>query len=179
MAGRCGMPFFRIPVYRTFRSSSSRPTRSPSAKRPCSACRSSANPSTPVNYSPRFAACVDRLIPFTRAPMRASLARTIGIVLRSIGVTLAITIPTVLEVYRGSYRREDGDRRLRWWSQTLLSYVDLRFRVVNPHDVEIPHGRPCILMSNHSSLDDIPLLFMALPGSIRMLTKKELRSEDR
>jgi 1-acyl-sn-glycerol-3-phosphate acyltransferase len=106
--------------------------------------------------------------------MRASLARTIGIILRSIGVTLAITIPTVLEVYRGSYRREDGDRRLRWWSQRLLSYVDLRFRVVNPHGVEIPHGRPCILMSNHSSLYDIPLLFMALPGSIRMLTKKEL-----
>jgi 1-acyl-sn-glycerol-3-phosphate acyltransferase len=106
--------------------------------------------------------------------MRASLARTIGIILRSIGVTLAITIPTVLEVYRGSYRREDGDRRLRWWSQRLLSYVDLRFRVVNPHGLEIPHGRPCILMSNHSSLYDIPLLFMALPGSIRMLTKKEL-----
>jgi 1-acyl-sn-glycerol-3-phosphate acyltransferase len=29
-------------------------------------------------------------------------------------------------------------------------------------------------MSNHSSLYDIPLIFVALPGSIRMLTKKEL-----
>src|SRR5437016_1217346 len=106
--------------------------------------------------------------------MRASLIRTIGIILRSVGVTLAITIPSVLEVFRGSYRREDGDRRLRWWSERLLSYVDLRFRVVNAHGVEIPHGRPCILMSNHSSLYDIPLLFMALPGSIRVLTKKEL-----
>jgi 1-acyl-sn-glycerol-3-phosphate acyltransferase len=29
-------------------------------------------------------------------------------------------------------------------------------------------------MSNHESLYDIPLLFVALPGSMRMLTKKEL-----
>ena len=29
-------------------------------------------------------------------------------------------------------------------------------------------------MSNHSSLYDIPLMFVTLPGSIRMLTKKEL-----
>jgi len=106
--------------------------------------------------------------------MRARVTQTLSIILRSIAVTLAITIPTVLEVYRGSYRRADGDRRLRWWSQKLLSYVDLRFQVFNPGAVTIPEGRPCILMSNHSSLYDIPLLFMALPGSIRMLTKKEL-----
>ena len=106
--------------------------------------------------------------------MRAGLAKTLGIIARSIGVTLAITIPTVWEVYRGSYRRADGDRRLRWWSGSLLRYAGLRVQVVNPHGVEIPDGRPCILMSNHSSLYDIPLIFMALPGSIRMLTKKEL-----
>jgi 1-acyl-sn-glycerol-3-phosphate acyltransferase len=31
-------------------------------------------------------------------------------------------------------------------------------------------------MSNHQSLYDIPLIFVALPGSIRMLTKRELFS---
>lgn len=106
--------------------------------------------------------------------MQAGLLKTLVIILRSAGVTLAITIPTVVEVYRGTYRRETGDRRLRWWSERLLAYVRLRCRVVNPERVEIPHGRPVILMSNHSSLYDIPLLFQALPGSIRMLTKKEL-----
>ena len=106
--------------------------------------------------------------------MRAGLLHTLAIVLRSVGVTLAITLPTVIEVYRGSYRREVGDRRLRWWAQRLLTLVRLRVQVVNPHGIEIPRGRPCILMSNHSSLYDIPLVFAALPGSIRMLTKKEL-----
>jgi 1-acyl-sn-glycerol-3-phosphate acyltransferase len=106
--------------------------------------------------------------------MRAGRLRTISIVLRSLAVTLAITIPTVLEVYRGTYQRSVADRRLRWWSQKLLSFVDLRFRVFHPENAAVPAGRPAMLMSNHSSLYDIPLIFVALPGSIRMLTKKEL-----
>lgn len=106
--------------------------------------------------------------------MRAGPLGSLGIIVRSVAVTLAITIPTVIEVYRGRYRREDGDRRLRWWAGRLLHYVRLRCRLVDPHGVEIPPARPVILMSNHSSLYDIPLIFRALPGSIRMLTKKEL-----
>ena len=105
---------------------------------------------------------------------RARGLRALGIVARSIAVTLAITIPTVVEVYRGRYRREDGDRRLRWWSGKLLDFVRLRVRVVNPENVVPPSGRPVILMSNHSSLYDIPIVLLGLEGSIRMLTKKEL-----
>ena len=108
--------------------------------------------------------------------MRAGWFRTVAIILRSVAVTLAITIPTVLEVYRGTYQRADGDRRLRWWSEKLLSFVDLRVAVVHPENADVPPGRPVMLMSNHSSLYDIPLIFTALPGSIRMLTKKELFS---
>jgi 1-acyl-sn-glycerol-3-phosphate acyltransferase len=38
----------------------------------------------------------------------------------------------------------------------------------------IKPGRPHIIMANHRSYYDIPLSFISLPGSIRMLTKKEL-----
>jgi 1-acyl-sn-glycerol-3-phosphate acyltransferase len=106
--------------------------------------------------------------------VRAGFLHTLLIILRSAAVTLAITVPTVVEVYFGTYRRETGDRRLRWWSERLLRFVRLGCRVVNPGGVEIGRFRPVILMSNHSSLYDIPLVFQALPGSIRMLTKKEL-----
>lgn len=106
--------------------------------------------------------------------MRAGPLRTIGIIVRSISLTLVITVPTLIEVYRRRYARQVADRRLRWWARRLLSLVDLRLEVVDPHHVEFPVDRPCILMSNHSSLYDIPLLFAALPGSIRMMTKKEL-----
>jgi 1-acyl-sn-glycerol-3-phosphate acyltransferase len=48
--------------------------------------------------------------------------------------------------------------------------------VVGDSSLALPKGRPLVIMSNHSSLYDIPLIFVALPGSIRMLTKKELFS---
>jgi len=99
------------------------------------------------------------------------------ILLRTVAATLRISIATIWEVYRGTFRRADGDRRLRWWSQRLIDLAELRCRAVNPRGLRFGEdGKPTILMSNHSSLYDIPLIFVALPGSIRMLTKKELFS---
>ena len=106
--------------------------------------------------------------------MQGTRLQALSILLRSVAATLRITIPTVLDVYRGTYRRETADRRLRWWSSRLLDLVRARCVVVGDPGVALPHGRPLIVMSNHSSLYDIPLLFVAMPGSMRMLTKKEL-----
>jgi 1-acyl-sn-glycerol-3-phosphate acyltransferase len=93
---------------------------------------------------------------------------------RSFYATLRISVPTVYEVYRGTYRRSDGDARLRWWSRHLLELIRLECKVLGAEHFVAAPGRPTILMSNHQSLYDIPLIFVALPGSIRMLTKKEL-----
>jgi len=106
--------------------------------------------------------------------MRAGRTRSTIVLLRSVYATLYISVATIWDVLRGTYRREIGDARLRWWSRRLLELIDLRCRVVNPRDVRLERGRATILMSNHSSVYDIPLIFVALPGSIRMLTKKEL-----
>jgi 1-acyl-sn-glycerol-3-phosphate acyltransferase len=99
---------------------------------------------------------------------------SIWVLLRSVAVTLRITLVTLWEIQRRVYRREEGDARLRWWSHRLLDLAKMRYRVFNPSAVEIEPGRPTILMSNHSSLYDIPLIFLAIDGSIRMLTKHEL-----
>jgi 1-acyl-sn-glycerol-3-phosphate acyltransferase len=96
------------------------------------------------------------------------------ILLRSFYATLRISVPTIYEVYRGTYRRSDGDARLRWWSRRLLELIELRCDVIGAEFFSLAPGKPTILMSNHQSLYDIPLIFVALPGSIRMLTKKEL-----
>jgi 1-acyl-sn-glycerol-3-phosphate acyltransferase len=106
--------------------------------------------------------------------MHGSRLQALSILLRSVYATLRITVATLFDVYRGAYRREVGDRRLRWWSSRLLELVRARCVVVGDPGAALPRGRPLIVMSNHSSLYDIPLLFVALPGSIRMLTKKEL-----
>lgn len=39
---------------------------------------------------------------------------------------------------------------------------------------KFPPGQACVVMSNHSSLLDIPALMGAVPGSVRMVTKEEL-----
>jgi 1-acyl-sn-glycerol-3-phosphate acyltransferase len=96
------------------------------------------------------------------------------VVIRSVYATFRISVSTVLDVYRGTHRREVADRRLRWWSHRLLQLAEISCNVVNLERFELPPGKPIIIMSNHSSIYDIPIIFVSLPGSIRMLTKREL-----
>ncbi|RFA30526.1 hypothetical protein CAI21_05625 [Alkalilimnicola ehrlichii] len=96
------------------------------------------------------------------------------VIAKSLGITLWISVRTLFEVYTGRFRREVGDRRLRWWSSRLLKYVGVDCRVANPHGFAFEPGKRYVVMCNHRSLYDIPITFVALPGSIRMLAKKEL-----
>ncbi len=107
--------------------------------------------------------------------MKATKFQNALIAAKSIFVTLWITIITIFRAHRRSDYRLSVDRRLRWWSRKLLEFVDLSYRTVNPHQVSFgDSSQPTILMCNHSSLYDIPITLLALPGSIRMLTKEEL-----
>ncbi len=106
--------------------------------------------------------------------MRASAPRRTFVLLASVLATLRISIATMWDVLRGRSRRHAGDARLRWWSGRLLELADIDCRVSNPAGVRLGDGTATILMTNHASLYDIPLTFVAIPGSIRMLTKKEL-----
>jgi 1-acyl-sn-glycerol-3-phosphate acyltransferase len=106
--------------------------------------------------------------------VRASKLTVLYVLARTALDTLRISIATIVDVRLGRYRREFVDRRLRWWSNRLLDYADIRRSVVNPHQIAIEAGRPMIVMCNHASLYDIPLTFASLEGSIRMLTKREL-----
>ncbi len=106
--------------------------------------------------------------------MKAGKLRSLVVLLASAEATLRITLATLWDVHRGTYVRANGDRRLRWWSRRLLDLAEVRVEVFNPTNVRIERGKPLVVMSNHASLYDIPLIFVALPGSIRMLTKKEL-----
>jgi len=88
--------------------------------------------------------------------------------------TLRITIIVMYWEYRGAYKRERGDELLHWWASRLLGTLKVSWEVSNPNHVSIKPGKSTIIMSNHRSYMDIPIIYMTLPGSIRMLTKKEL-----
>ena len=109
--------------------------------------------------------------------MKASLLRKILIMIVSVYVTLRITVIVLYWTgIKGGYPRKDGDGLLTWWSNGLVNAARIKKTVFDPFNVRIEPGKRYIIMSNHRSLYDIPLSILSLPGSIRMLTKKELFS---
>ncbi|MGK5090787.1 lysophospholipid acyltransferase family protein [Deltaproteobacteria bacterium TL4] len=108
------------------------------------------------------------------APRMASKLTILLVMLKSVYVTLKISIICIFKVFIDRFSREEGNALLRWWSDKLLSFTQLKYTIRNPHNFKFEPDQPYIIMCNHSSHYDIPLIFMALPGSIRMLAKKEL-----
>ena len=87
--------------------------------------------------------------------------------------TARISFPTVADSLRGPVPAAVTEQRLAWWTAKLLrdAAVDLEVRGLE----HCGDGREAmIVMSNHQSLYDIPVLFQALPGSLRMVAKAEL-----
>ena len=82
--------------------------------------------------------------------------------------TARISIPTVLE--RAS-DHETFDRRLDSWSKKLLDEAHITLDVDGAGSV--PDGE-VVIMSNHASLYDIPVLFQSVPKRLRMVAKTEL-----
>jgi 1-acyl-sn-glycerol-3-phosphate acyltransferase len=107
--------------------------------------------------------------------MKASFIRKVLIMIVSVYVTLRITVIVLYWTnIKGGYPRKDGDGLLTWWSSGLVNAARINKTVFDPFNVRIEPGKRYIIMSNHRSLYDIPLSILSLPGSIRMLTKKEL-----
>jgi len=106
--------------------------------------------------------------------VKSSLLLKLVIIIKSVYVTLKVSFVGLYLRYSDTYERVYADKVLRSWSQRLLDIVRATYEVSNPHKVELVPGRPYIIMSNHRSHYDIPLIFVSFSGSIRMLTKKEL-----
>lgn len=106
--------------------------------------------------------------------MKASFLKKIWIIIVAVTSTLSICLLVFYLRLTRTYHREYADSVLRWWSGVLLHAVGASWQLYNPHNVTIKLGKPHIIMANHRSYYDIPLSFVSLPGSIRMLTKKEL-----
>ncbi|HEU4538800.1 MAG TPA: lysophospholipid acyltransferase family protein [Polyangiaceae bacterium] len=87
--------------------------------------------------------------------------------------TLRISAPTVLEAtFARGAPDEVYDARLDSWSKRLLEHARVRVR---PEGLErLGRGEVFVVMSNHQSVYDIPVLFQALPLRLRMVAKQEL-----
>lgn len=87
--------------------------------------------------------------------------------------TLRICIPTVIQSALGTLTTPVCDARLDSWSAALVRYAKIGIDVVGLE--QVPDGEAFVVMSNHRSHYDIPVLFQALrPRRLRMVAKAEL-----
>lgn len=106
--------------------------------------------------------------------MRANFLQKLRIMVVTLYATLRITFIVIYRVnLRGGYPREYGDKWLKWWAGKLVGAVRINYKLIDPNHTKIEPGKRYIIMSNHRSHYDIPLMTLTMPGSVRMLTKKE------
>ncbi len=70
--------------------------------------------------------------------------------------------------------RQNIDNIIEGWAKKIVHLARIDWQRIGQVDQQIPENRPVILMCNHASAYDVPLAFVAVPGSIRMIAKKEL-----
>jgi 1-acyl-sn-glycerol-3-phosphate acyltransferase len=92
--------------------------------------------------------------------------------LQNVYETLAISVPTMIDAFRGRVTKELSDRRLDRWARNIVRNARIELDVVG-RDNMAP-GETYLVMSNHQSLYDIPVLFQVAGPNIRMITKQEL-----
>ncbi len=98
--------------------------------------------------------------------------KSLSLSLRNIYETLAISFPTMLEALAGRVTKEMCDVRLDRWSANIVRNAGIRLHVTGREHM-LPH-ETYLVMSNHQSLYDIPVLFQVIGPNVRMITKEEL-----
>jgi 1-acyl-sn-glycerol-3-phosphate acyltransferase len=86
--------------------------------------------------------------------------------------TAKISIPTIIDGLLGRVSARACDRRLDGWSRALLEQARVELEISGHENVAL--GESYVVMSNHQSHYDIPVVFQALGIPLRMVAKKEL-----
>lgn len=103
----------------------------------------------------------------------ATLLRRLGVIAGTLGLTSLYCLIVLVRALFGRVDRTLIDSYTRGWSTGLLRLVRANLTVRG----EVPDfndGRRYLILSTHASHYDIPVTFVSLPGSIRMLAKREL-----
>ncbi len=106
--------------------------------------------------------------------LRANKIYSFWILLRIAFGLFWICASEVVYSWFGQWRREWVDDWIQGWGRKSVKLLRLKWQLHNPHKVDFTAYKRCVLMFNHSSHLDIPLILAALPYTIRMLAKKEL-----
>jgi len=102
----------------------------------------------------------------------AAQSKSLLLSLAAIYETLLISFPTVVDGALGRVRKEICDDRLAGWGKKIVAHAQMDVEVVGRENL-LP-GQTYLVMSNHQSHYDIPVMFYVLGANLRMITKAEL-----
>jgi 1-acyl-sn-glycerol-3-phosphate acyltransferase len=100
------------------------------------------------------------------------MSASLTLSLRNIFETLAISWPTVVDALTGRVTKATCDERLQRWSAACVRNARIDLHVTGGE--RLASSETYLLMSNHQSLYDIPVLFHVAGPNLRMIAKKEL-----
>jgi 1-acyl-sn-glycerol-3-phosphate acyltransferase len=100
------------------------------------------------------------------------MSDSVALSLENIYETLAISWPTVIDALHRRLTKKMCDDRLEGWAKEVVD--NARITVTVSGRQYLRPGETYLVMSNHQSLYDIPVLFFVVGPNIRMVTKKEL-----
>ena len=96
---------------------------------------------------------------------------------------LAISVPTVIDGVRGRLSQRECDARLETFAAHVMRNAEIAVSVRGRENLGGPQSsrggadagaRTYVVMSNHQSHYDVPVLYYVLGGRMRMVAKKEL-----
>ena len=98
--------------------------------------------------------------------------KSLALSLHNIYETLVISWPTVIDAARSRVNMAVCNDRLERWSGEIVRNAEIDL-AVHGRERMVP-GVTYLVMSNHQSLYDIPVLFNVIGPNLRMITKVEL-----
>ncbi len=107
---------------------------------------------------------------YTATPMAEG---SFPLALLAVAETLRISAPTAVEAAFGRLTRQSCDRRLSSWSSRLMREAAIDLDVQGLDRIR-DADETFVLMSNHQSHFDIPVLYATFPRCMRMVAKTEL-----
>ncbi|MCC7536962.1 MAG: 1-acyl-sn-glycerol-3-phosphate acyltransferase [Deltaproteobacteria bacterium] len=91
---------------------------------------------------------------------------------RTVWSLLREIVPGLVEDRFGTLSVERTDERLARFGRAVIEGARITLSVEGTENVQ--PGVAYVMMSNHASHYDVPILYASLPGSIRMVAKREL-----
>jgi 1-acyl-sn-glycerol-3-phosphate acyltransferase len=106
-------------------------------------------------------------------PLQKMPTKSLALSLQNIFETLVISWPTVVDAFAGRVTMQECNERLASWASEIAKNSAYELEVVGRENLGTS-GESFLVMSNHQSLYDIPVLFHVLGPNLRMITKEEL-----